>query len=90
MDDGFWVVQAIAELTIWFKVIKLLYMFEETAYLMQMVFAISRQILPFLSFLFICTVAIASTFLMISKIYMGNSDIIAIRESIGSDQAILT
>jgi len=60
-------------------------MFESTAYLMQMVFAISRQIQPFLWFLFICTVAIASTFLMISKIYIGNTDILAIRELISSD-----
>jgi hypothetical protein len=88
LDKTFWLMQALAQLTIWVKAIQIVRINSKLAYLMQMIFASMYQIIPFLSFLVLSIFALGSMFLMISKIYIGNEEIIAIREFLGTKLAL--
>jgi hypothetical protein len=55
---------------------------------MQMISGVFNAILPFLGFLGVAVLAFASTFLMISKLYIGQVDIKEIRDAIIADSSI--
>lgn len=88
LDKTFWLMQSLAQLTIWVKAIQIVRINSKLAYLMQMIFASMKQIIPFLSFLVLSIFALGSMFLMISKIYIGNEEIVAIREFLGTKLAL--
>jgi hypothetical protein len=53
-----------------------------------MIGGVFNAILPFLGFLGVAVLAFASTFLMISKLYLGQGDIKEIRDAIIADSSI--
>ena len=76
LDDAFWLLQAVASLTIWLKCITFLQVWPKTSYLIRMIYFCLADIIPFGLVLLFSIVGFADAFFCVSKTYIGNDKII--------------